>query len=91
MTLELTEFMRRFSLHMLPPGLHRIRHYGLRANGCCRACLALARELLQVVPEPAGLDSDAAASAQQQTATFVCQQCGKPPVPAHFCTREMSD
>jgi hypothetical protein len=33
MTLEPPEFMRRFLLHVLPGGFHRIRHYGLLANG----------------------------------------------------------
>ena len=77
MTLEPTEFMRRFLLHVLPTGLHRIRHYGLLANGCRTACLALARELLQVAPEPVAPDSEAAASAQP-TATFICRHCGQP-------------
>jgi hypothetical protein len=33
MTLEPGEFIRRFLLHVLPKGFHRIRHYGLLANG----------------------------------------------------------
>ena len=33
MRLDVGEFMRRFLLHVLPTGLHRIRHYGLFANG----------------------------------------------------------
>ncbi|MBS0402735.1 MAG: IS91 family transposase, partial [Proteobacteria bacterium] len=37
MTLEPGEFMRRFLLHVLPGGLHRIRHYGLLANGSRKA------------------------------------------------------
>ncbi|KQP22126.1 IS91 family transposase [Pseudorhodoferax sp. Leaf267] len=78
MTLDPAEFMRRFLLHVLPTGLHRIRHYGLLANGCRTASLALARELLQVVPEPVALDSDAGASDRPQPATFVCWHCGKP-------------
>ena len=48
MTLEPGEFMRRFLLHVLPSGFHRIRHYGLLANGSRSANLALARQLLQV-------------------------------------------
>ena len=50
MTLGADEFMRRFLLHVLPRGFHRIRHYGLLANGGRKANLARARELLQVVP-----------------------------------------
>ena len=44
------EFMRRFLLHVLPGGFHRIRHYGLIANNARKEKLALARELLQVAP-----------------------------------------
>jgi hypothetical protein len=42
------EFIRRFLIHVLPKGLHRIRHYGLLANGQREANLARARELLRV-------------------------------------------
>ena len=41
MTLGADEFMRRFLLHVLPGGFHRIRHYGLLANGTRKASLAL--------------------------------------------------
>ncbi len=52
MTLVTDEFIRRFLLHVLPRGFHRIRHYGLLASGCRKASLALARELLNVVVPP---------------------------------------
>jgi hypothetical protein len=48
MTLGPDEFIRRFLLHVLPRGFHRIRHYGLLAGGSRKASLALARELLDV-------------------------------------------
>ncbi|TIP52146.1 MAG: IS91 family transposase, partial [Mesorhizobium sp.] len=48
MTLATDEFIRRFVLHVLPRGFHRIRHYGLLASGARKASLALARELLNV-------------------------------------------
>ena len=48
MRLETGEFMRRFLLHILPDGFHRIRHYGLFANGHRAEKLALCRELLDV-------------------------------------------
>ena len=41
MTLSPEEFMRRFLLHVLPGGFHRIRHYGLLANGNRKTNLAL--------------------------------------------------
>ena len=46
MTLHADEFIRRFLLHVLPRGFHRIRHYGLLATGSRRANVARARELL---------------------------------------------
>jgi Putative transposase/Transposase zinc-binding domain len=46
MTLSADEFIRRFLLHVLPKGFHRIRHYGLLASAGCKANLARARELM---------------------------------------------
>ena len=50
MTLAIGEFIRRFLLHVLPRGFHRIRHYGLLATGGRRDNLARARELLAAPP-----------------------------------------
>jgi Putative transposase/Transposase zinc-binding domain len=50
MTLTTTEFIRRFLLHVLPRGFHRIRHYGLLAASSRKTSLALARRLLEVAP-----------------------------------------
>jgi len=79
MTLSPEEFMRRFLLHVLPGGFHRIRHYGLLANGERREKLAKARELLGV-EKPSGdaslLEIDA--SGNQAQPTFVCPCCGSP-------------
>src|SRR5690606_32209801 len=58
MTLAADEFIRRFLLHVLPRGFHRIRHYGLLAGSARKASLALARELLDVVAPPDPRDSD---------------------------------
>ena len=49
-TLAADEFIRRFLLHVLPAGFHRIRHYGLFANGGRAENLARARELLGQPP-----------------------------------------
>ena len=46
MTLATDEFIRRFLLHVLPKGFHRIRHYGLLAGGAKAECIATARKLL---------------------------------------------
>jgi hypothetical protein len=59
MTLAVDEFIRRFLIHVLPKGLHRIRHYGLFAKSSYAANIARARELLAVAkPEgqPAAVD-----------------------------------
>ena len=52
MTLPVAEFMRRFLLHVLPRGFHRIRHYGLLANAARVENLARARELLAAPLSP---------------------------------------
>jgi hypothetical protein len=51
MTLIPDEFIRRFLLHVLPKGFHRIRHYGLFASAGCKANIARARELI-AMPAP---------------------------------------
>jgi hypothetical protein len=79
MTLGTDEFMRRFLLHVLPGGFHRIRHYGLLANGGRRASLALVRELLHVVPAQvptAGLAEQAGVLPTAAPPAFVCRHCG---------------
>lgn len=75
MTLETDEFMRRFLLHVLPTGFHRIRHYGLLANPVRRASLAKARELLGVMPEANTQPDDPGVAIP---AVFVCRHCGAP-------------
>jgi len=74
MTLSPQEFMRRFLLHVLPGGFHRIRHYGLLANSNRRDDLALARQLLHVPPPPP--DESASEVATVLAPTFVCRHCG---------------
>jgi hypothetical protein len=46
MTLDAEEFIRRFLIHVLPTGFHRIRHYGLFASGARAHNIAVARRLL---------------------------------------------
>ncbi|MDG5974332.1 transposase [Hydrogenophaga taeniospiralis CCUG 15921] len=74
MTLSPQEFMRRFLLHVLPGGFHRIRHYGLLANSNRRVNLALARQLLQVTPSSP--QAPAADGLDSPRPTFVCAHCG---------------
>ena len=72
MTLAADEFMRRFLLHVLPTGFHRIRHYGLLANAGRRENLAKVRALLNA-SQPMLADDE---SAVLPTPTFVCHCCG---------------
>jgi len=74
MTLGADEFMRRFLLHVLPGGFHRIRHYGLLANAGRRDNLARARELLHVVL--AATESQPPTDVANLAPTFVCPHCG---------------
>lgn len=59
MTLAATEFIRRFLLHVLPTGFHRIRYYGFLGNRTRRERLALCRQLLDM-PPPAVTPDDIA-------------------------------
>jgi hypothetical protein len=72
MTLSTHEFIRRFLIHVLPKGLHRIRHYGLFANGAREDNLAKARELL-AVPTPQAVNDEVAAA---DTHPHPCPCCG---------------
>jgi Putative transposase len=63
MTLSADEFVRRFLLHVLPKGFHRIRHYGLLASAGCKPNIARARELI-AAPVPAGDPLEAHDTAQ---------------------------
>ena len=82
MTLASDEFIRRFLLHILPSGFHRIRHYGIMANGGRKENLARARELLmgplsqttaEALLEENGTVNHADADAG---ATYICPECG---------------
>jgi hypothetical protein len=65
MTLDAHEFIRRFLLHTVPDGFHRIRHYGFLANGHRAEKLALCRALLEAPPlEPAARQADDAAASR---------------------------
>jgi len=78
MTLAPEEFMRRFLLHVLPGGFHRIRHYGLLANGSRKTSLPLARELLHVQAPPQGKERGPDDAPGAPVAAFVCWHCGRP-------------
>jgi hypothetical protein len=77
MALAVPEFIRRFLLHVLPSGFHRIRHYGLFANGGRARNIALARELLAMPAPESGAD-DAASDDDTEPPSLSepCPQCG---------------
>jgi hypothetical protein len=77
MTLPTHEFIRRFLMHVLPKGFHRIRHYGLFANGQRAANLARARELLHVVPPAAASQTvETADGSEPRAEPHPCPCCG---------------
>jgi hypothetical protein len=75
MTLKAGEFIRRFLIHVLPPGFHRIRSYGLFANGTRAYNITRARELLNA-PAPQNQADDAADVDQPPTLSLPCPCCG---------------
>jgi Putative transposase len=77
MTLATHEFIRRFLIHVLPAGFHRIRYYGLLASGKRAENSARARELL--TPPVLPVDAIKAANTtadEAQTAKNACPRCG---------------
>ncbi len=78
MQLNHDEFIRRFLLHVLPSGFHRIRHYGLVANAGRKRNLQQARQLLNVpVIEPSAQEE---ATKTDQSEPFICPKCQSPMV-----------
>ena len=75
MTLSAHEFIRRFLLHVLPKGFHRIRHYGLLANGSRAENIAKARALLAALPPVEVNDTGASEKAQPDGARVLPRPC----------------
>ena len=71
MTLDAIEFMRRFLLHILPPGFVKIRHFGFLANRNRRSALLLSRKLLHAPTPPHPLTDP-----QQKAVQPRCPVCG---------------
>jgi Putative transposase/Transposase zinc-binding domain len=77
MTLAIDEFIRRFLIHVLPSGFHRIRHYGLFANGGRAENIARARQLLNVPQPPRQPDDTGCADdGEPQPSSLPCPCCG---------------
>jgi hypothetical protein len=75
MTIATHEFIRRFLIHVLPSGFHRIRHYGLFASSKRAENIARARQLL-AVPKPQNQNADAADGDTPPTLAHPCPCCG---------------
>ena len=73
MTLATDEFIRRFLIHVLTRGFHRIRHYGLLAKPACADNIARARKLL-AVPKPQDQTPDH--TNDNQPLSHPCPCCG---------------
>jgi putative transposase/transposase-like zinc-binding protein len=80
MTLDADEFIRRFLLHVLPDGFHRIRHYGFLANGSRGAALARCRQLLEVPDRDAACEPADNRTQDDHPLTAadfaICPECG---------------
>jgi Putative transposase len=77
MTLATDEFIRRFLIHVLPGGFHRIRHYGLFAKTAAADNIARARLLLGVQkPQTKSADADRSAGTDTPAAAQTCPCCG---------------
>jgi Putative transposase/Transposase zinc-binding domain len=77
MTLATGEFIRRFLIHVLPQGFHRIRHYGLFASGTRADNIARARELLNSsAPQAEAGHPDAANVDEPSELAHPCPCCG---------------
>ncbi len=75
MSLSITEFIRRFLVHVLPQGFHRIRHYGLFANGGRTRNIDRARELLGM-PAPETDNTQTAEGTEPPALAQPCPHCG---------------
>lgn len=78
MRLHPHEFIRRFLLHVLPKGFHRIRHYGFFANANRTESIATARALLDAAPPAADPQEqpDVAPPDTPRVLPFPCPRCG---------------
>ena len=76
MTLAPREFIRRFLIHVLPKGFHRIRHFGLFAKSSCADNIARARELLAAPKPQAQHAYTDAADCEPPRSSLPCPCCG---------------
>jgi len=86
MRLSIDEFIRRFLIHILPTGFHRIRHFGLFANHVRTRNLHHLRELLHVTETDGEIDADN----DEISTPFVCRNCGAPMIIVEVIARRQS-
>jgi hypothetical protein len=89
MTLAADEFIRRFMLHILPKGFHRIRHYGLFANTGRAAHIARLRNLLGCGLPPAEISATPSQDEPAETVLPPCPCCGGRMIVIEFFERGM--
>ena len=88
MTLSATEFLRRFSQHILPRGFVRIRQYGFLATRHRTTNLALVRQLLAITPQP----QQACPQVPGTSASWNCPKCGAAmQIGANLTARELTN
>jgi hypothetical protein len=87
MTLEATEFLRRFTQHILPRGFVRIRQFGFLTNTRRSTLLALARQLLTTTPKP----PEACPTGTAKNSTWQCPHCnGEMRIGPNFSPRQLA-
>lgn len=84
MRLPTSEFIRRFLIHVLPSGYHRIRHAGFLANGIRRDRIGKIRRLLDAQPEP---DQGVSDDPDDPNACQPCPKCGGAMIVIEIFTR----
>ncbi|WP_319410931.1 IS91 family transposase [uncultured Cohaesibacter sp.] len=76
MSLPTDEFIRRFLIHVLPSGFHRIRHTGFLANGIRRARIKIIRLLLHAEPNDGQVENVSQEECERQSSNWHCPECG---------------
>jgi hypothetical protein len=89
MTLATPEFIRRFLIHVLPSGFHRIRHYGLFANHSRVKYVQRLRELLSAGSADAVAPETDVADDNPPTSTYTCSACGTPMIIIETFVKQM--
>ncbi len=85
-TVPVDAFLRRYLMHCLPTGFHRIRHFGTFANGCRARTLAAEPQI-----DDSALQADDRANIEGSSQTPVCPTCGKPSKPILTIDRRDGD